>query len=623
MPRRNRSSSAFPQNIAGILLAAAFTSIGLLVLALSWAGPMAHAQTIPNDPQSSCTVTAAMFASWFTTGTPALNGVVKPANSITFPNSPNCSFYQWSKQMFLWLTSPAPQIYGGGSRIFDSPTFYDASPPDANGNRTLIPHQRGVLRFFGLRAAKVGPNGFPIILDKQGRMLEVHPAKMSPEGKPLVLNRLGKEVEVEDLKVVKGKAVFIDKANKPIPAAKPILLQRKAQALAIVPKKALPPQVLNIVQVQKFVINGRPIFVDPFGNVVITEEGQADGGVLITQNNGLIYYVSIVNDVYAFFLTGTKNGAIPPPGGNVANAQFPTTQAQLNAITALASAHGTTIEDGVALAVEIKSAWVESSKVADKSKYILMEAEVPTYDTSNPNQWVQNGKKNVELALLGVHVVGSTAGHPEMIWATFEHFGNAPDATFSYVSTTGTKTVNQNTAGSWLFTPGGSTGPFNCMRQHEPFGTTNIVPLPAGPGGCPPGGIGPNTIIRWKAFGGAANQTPNPLDASTAASNSEIISVNNATQVPGGDVRDQYFMTGSTWTIGGAAPSGMFPSGNEVGTSRLANTTMESFVQGSSNQATPTDTNCFSCHVTNKVTVSHIFCDPFHGCSAGLQPLFH
>jgi hypothetical protein len=620
MARALRNASMPAQRVAGVSSTSTSICTGLLVMALFLAAATATAQSIPSDAQSPCTVTSAMFSSWFQSGTPALNGVVNPANSVTFPNTPNCSFYQWSKQMFLWLTSPAPSIYGGGSRIFDSPTFFDVSPPDASGNRTFIPHVPGKLRVFRLRAAKVGAHGLPIIFDKRGRMLEVHPAKLSPQGKPLVLNKIGKQVEVERLTIQQGKALFIGKDNKPIQAARPMLLQKP---LPPTTRKVVPQQVRNLVPVQKFIIGGRPIFVDFSGNVIDTEEGQADGGVQLTQNNTLVYYASMVNDVYAYFLTGTKNGAIPPPGGNVANAQFPTTQTQLNAITALATAHGHTTPDGIALAVELKTSWVEASSVPDKTKYITMMATVPTYNTSNPNQWTQNGQKNVELALVGMHVVGSTAGHPEMIWATFEHFGNAPNATYSYVSTSGTKTVTQNTSGSWLFTANGSTGPFNCMRQQEPFGTTNIVPLSAGAGGCAPGSIGPSNTIRWKAFGGAFNQTPNPLDASTAASNSEIISVNNATQVPGSDVRNQYFMTGATWTIGGAAPSGMFPGGNEVGTSRLTNTTLETFDQGSSNMATPADTNCFSCHFSNKVTVSHVFCDPAHGCSAGLQPLFH
>jgi hypothetical protein len=53
----------------------------------------AFAQTIPPDAKPTCTVTAAVFKTWFTSGTPVLNGVVNPANSVTFPNTPNCSFY--------------------------------------------------------------------------------------------------------------------------------------------------------------------------------------------------------------------------------------------------------------------------------------------------------------------------------------------------------------------------------------------------------------------------------------------------------------------------------------------------------------------------------------------------
>jgi hypothetical protein len=70
-------------------------------------------------------VSTSTFDTWFESGTPTLNGVVNPADSVSFPATPNCSFYQWSKQMFLWLTSPAPAVYGSGGFIFDSPAFYD------------------------------------------------------------------------------------------------------------------------------------------------------------------------------------------------------------------------------------------------------------------------------------------------------------------------------------------------------------------------------------------------------------------------------------------------------------------------------------------------------------------
>jgi hypothetical protein len=114
-----------------------------------------------------CPVSSSTFNTWFkpippaTTGVVTLNGVVNPANSVSFPNIPNCSFYQWAMQDFLWLTSPAPPEYGGGGGlIIDSPTFYDVTP--ACSGRQPLPssaclglHQASR---FARRAA--GPGGF-------------------------------------------------------------------------------------------------------------------------------------------------------------------------------------------------------------------------------------------------------------------------------------------------------------------------------------------------------------------------------------------------------------------------------------------------------------------------------
>jgi len=84
------------------------TSAWLLAMAVGPFGRTARAQSIPSDAQGGCPVAGATFATWFETGTPAPDGVVKPADSVNFPGVPNWDFYTWSKQMFLWLTSPAP-----------------------------------------------------------------------------------------------------------------------------------------------------------------------------------------------------------------------------------------------------------------------------------------------------------------------------------------------------------------------------------------------------------------------------------------------------------------------------------------------------------------------------------
>src|SRR5690242_9552700 len=87
-------------------------------------------QTLPSDVAGGCssTLTPAVVNSWFESGSVSLNGAVKPANSVAFPNIPNCSFYQWSEQMFLWLNSPAPPRYGSNGLVINSPAFYDVTP---------------------------------------------------------------------------------------------------------------------------------------------------------------------------------------------------------------------------------------------------------------------------------------------------------------------------------------------------------------------------------------------------------------------------------------------------------------------------------------------------------------
>lgn len=577
------------------LLAA--TAAALLMTALAAIAP-AQAQTIPTDPKPTCTVPAATFKAWFQSGNPTANGVVLPANSVTFPNTPNCSFYQWSMQMFLWLTSPAPVTYGGGGRIFDTSTFFDVSPPDQNGVRTFLPHFPGFIRRLDLRAAQPGAGGDPVVFAKDGRLLQVAPAQIGPTGRPLIRDQAGNLVEIGEARLdASRKPQFIDRLGKPIvhelaPAA------LEARRLQLRPSGPL--------LARKFIINGNPIFIDPFGNVIETEEGQAGGnGVLQARTGSLVYYISMVNDVYAYFLTGVKDNQITP-GTN-----FPTTAADLNKIVTFANQHGRSFVDANALAIEVKSAWVEAGNLPNLSDYVTMTATIPTYDQSNTNQWTPNGQKTVTLALVGIHVVGSTAGHPEMIWATFEHFGNTPNATYTYTDTMNTlKTVAQNTTGTWLFAASGTTGPFN--QPNMTYQSPNIV-------AASPHTISPSETLRSKSWGAAVDVSPNPLDVSATASNTEIIAINNSVsgQLINPDIRKNYFMTGSTWTIGGASPipqpCGTTP-GCEVGTSQLANTTMETFQQGPNNTVAQGSSKCFSCHVTNTTSVSHIF--------NGLKPLF-
>jgi hypothetical protein len=486
-------------------------AVSTLLLATAFV-PIAQAQTaVPADAQASCTVPSATFDTWFARNKVTRDGAVVPANSVAFnhstpnppqPNTINCNFYQWSQQMFLWLTSPAPESYGGrGERVYDSPTFYTVL---ADG--TLIPNQKGFFHHFGLRKAKP----------------------------------------------------------------------------------------------------------------INTADGQADGSgngnaALMGQGDKVVYYSMHVNDVYAYF--AKQNLPLPA----TYSLQFPTTQTQLDAIQQYAKSQGVKkpFPDANALTIEVKIAWVEASGL-DKRKYVTMEAEVPTFHRSEDNAvWAQTGKKKTLLAMVGVHIVGSVAGHPEMIWATFEHDTNAPDAEYAYVNASGTTVTHaQEIPQNMLFAANGSTGPFN--QEHM-----RGVGIAADPTALSLVRLGnfavtPSDTLRRYPWG-ANDQAPNPVVLSAAASNTEVISINNNVRgmLKADDVRRNYLFIGATWTNGGAAPSVMpLPPGgtsNQVGTSSLANTMMETYVTVKNNL-----NNCFACHTgqqgtsvtspnTNTVAVSHIF----------------
>ncbi len=557
---------------------------GLLVMLLV-SGCSSTPPPPPTDAQDTCPLPSTTFSGWFQSGTVSLNGVVNPADSLASP-APNCGFYEWSEHMFLWLTSPAPSTYGGGAHIFDSPAFYDVSPPDGSGNRTFLAHTPNFIRAFPLplRVAQRGPHRLPVIVTRSKQLLEVMPP--DPAAKPMVRDNTGKMVEIAHARLENGRLLLLDQEGKSI----------AAQPVATVQVGEKERQAKTDLMVRKFLIDGIPIFIDPSLAVIDVEQGQAgDDSVLqaqTTANGSLVYYATMVNDVYAYFLTGAKHGAITTTPSN----QFPTSSTDLTNTINYAMAHGKPnppFPDPNALAIEVKSAWVEAAGLPNLSTYITMTATIPTYTHTSATTWTQTGQATVQLALVGMHVVGSTAGHPEMVWATFEHNGNTPFAAYSYNSTTGPKTVSSPSF-AWLFAASGAST-FNVPHMTSVPGSPNTIQANSG------FTISPSDTSRVETWG---------INPTNAFSNTQVISMNShvLTMLSSGDVRANYIMTGATWTPFGSNPG---PGNFGVGTNLLTNTTMETYAQG---------TNCFNCHqnfgaAPNATTdTSHVF--------GGLQPLF-
>jgi len=361
-------------------------------------------------------------------------------------------------------------------------------------------------------------------------------------------------------------------------------------------------------------VPGKPLRA--FANVSKTdgsnvEIGQAGGDAVLMDRNGeLVYYISMVNDGYAQYLAAAKSGVV-----GVSRDSFPTTQAEVDALIQFAEQQHTPLLNPNTLAIEIKTSWVDVSKLAHAEEYVQIDAEVPTFKRESDTKWIiLEASRKARLALVGIHIVGSANGHPEMIWATFEHKRNAPNAAYAYLNEDGSPVnVPAQTGDDWVFnTRSADTAQMNIVHMSYVDSASAIVAASNQT-------ISPSNTWRTKPWGVAVDSVPNAEDVSPAASNSEILSINNSVlnRLKGNDVRKHYYFNGATWTFGGAAPNGRSYSpslttpGVAIGTSQLANSTMETYFQGTARYQK--FGSCFGCHSGNVTatlspdSISHIF----------------
>jgi hypothetical protein len=576
----------------------------LAATALVSLSQVAAAQTaVPVPTTSPCNFKWFRVPDWFPAAgqqSIPLNGFVNPADSLHFPlhtiqqGPSNCDFYAWSAQMFLWLTSPAPSSYGQGSHVFNSPVFYDVSAPNATtGRRTLIRISPGKRRSFEVSIPQLGPQGKPVVFDNTGKMFTVIRPQVGPSGKTLVRNNAGKLVEIARVQVARsGEPVFLDKAGKAINFqagrnGSPIILDRAGKQIdfqaaqnASSPNQRRAGKQIGLLPPIK-IINGMPFLLDGTGNLIDIEQGQADGNVLMAQNGSLVYYALEVNDVYEAFLTGQKIGVITA-------AHFPNTQQDLTNVQNYA---GVAFPDANVLTVELKTAWIETTGLAHPERYVTITATIPAYtppltppfNQTTITQAAQSAPRQATLALVGMHIVGTVLGHPEMIWATFEHVNNSPNAPYTY--NTPAPQTPPNGPGPWNFSAtGASSGPIAARMKWDPS-TSTVSPVP------PYTTLGRSDVYRINAWGtGALDFDGINPNSNFTSNNSDIIAVNNSFMdlLTAGDVRQNYILTGTTWVEGfvGDPPDPNDPI-SQLGTNGMANTTMETFKQGG---------NCFMCH---------------------------
>ena len=397
------------------------------------------------------------------------------------------------------------------------------------------------------------------------------------------------------------------------------------------------------------------------------ETGQAGGGGVLIVNGQpvavpgntegystypIVYYTIQVNDVFAGL--AQHSGQVPyfnQVGSE--RGQLPITLQQVQEIAQAANVSSYADQDQLAL--EVKSAWVDTAYLPPQvaaSKLLTINAEVPAFQHSAQNGLLvltSDGTVTARrtLALVGMHVVGTVANHPEMVWATFETPFNGPDATYAYLNNATTVTnpnqpscpssdnciatvsLSSNTASSnpYIFYNGNqpaSVAPSDITitaTSSTSQGKVAITFTSATSPGASPLQLAPTSAVRLNPWGNLQPSSPAVSDPVTQ-NNTLLLSL-QASLAPqliaaskNGAVLANYRETGSLWT-NGVIPNGQSNQSGleEFGSTSLANATMETFQQSSPGSLTQAPAiqpaaNCFSCHAAFDglaASISHVF----------------
>lgn len=293
----------------------------------------------------------------------------------------------------------------------------------------------------------------------------------------------------------------------------------------------------------------------------INQAGPGDN-VLIDQKQQMVYYSVFANKVYWNFIADNRYY-------HLRKLKSPEAKEALFKLGSL----------------ELKVSWRVAEDldtgtvyIDDANDYYTIEATVPTYAVKHSVVVAQKETRKVRLAMVGMHVVGVVKGHPEFIWATFEHLSNAPNNVPGNPATEGPFGAK---LGSWSFyKPGTNSDACNIFDDSAPTSPVNVTRLDLWGGGLP-------------------TNTSNIIDL-----NKSVWGLLPAER----KLLKNYFQAGAIWTTGTLPLSNAgFPPGVDAkktfkGSFQLdnpqagiANTTMETFTQMQ---------NCFYCHNAGQHSVA-------------------
>lgn len=283
---------------------------------------------------------------------------------------------------------------------------------------------------------------------------------------------------------------------------------------------------------------------------------EADGNVLIGPNGYPVYNSIHMN--WSYFNTAKKNLIID---GGYKN-QPPTSYFEVGA--------------GV-----FKAMWLrlDPGQSPPEGAYTTL-AEVPVLESvNNPNGTVTIRQKPGQfaiatVALVGMHVVGYTVGHPEMVWATFEHPNNSPrvpDNTFSGA--------------------GSDPKDYTFYRANTPFSAANqaMTPPQLSFNETTQKFSTVTTVVLKNATGGE-NQPHGVGNIAAVSEQAKSIMKGVMKSIFG-----NYVLNGTVW-LPPNSYSMLSNQADALGSVNLTNSVGETYIQVDKNAPMSGVNNCFSCH---------------------------
>ena len=280
-------------------------------------------------------------------------------------------------------------------------------------------------------------------------------------------------------------------------------------------------------------------------------------GVLVDQQGKAVYYSQYLDNTFTQFIVSNK-------------LTDPAVVRKFNATTSFPIG-----------SLELKAAWKQVQPGDNTDDMFTMDGKINKLANKNGQIVIDPTQtQTVKLALVGFHIGGVVNGHPEMIWATFEHQRNAPNVPARVTPTT--IISNEN----WTFYKANT--PYKDCNLN--WVATNKLVLNEKTQTLSP----ITQVCRQYPFGNDPT-SPNPSivinDKNIASLNQDVLS-----KLDPNDVWHNYTLIGAIWfaAIDGLKPNMALDTDVILtGSVKLSNSTIETYTQVQS-----TMNNCFRCHNT-------------------------